>query len=394
MRRLACSIAALIAGAAPAAPAAAAEPTPADYAADARWLEQTAATNYAYLDRFPGGRMPRSAALDALRDAAHDRDSLLRYAGALIQSLADHHAITGASFKDDWGLVPTFADLWIEPAGSAWRVDAVRPGSPAAKANVRPGDLLVAVGDKPVAQALGDFWAPLGLDAAGERGAYGVRVLAAGRRDRPRVLTLRRGTVERRLTLPNLYGAPSPAEPVSVLHEGPRTVIRFNNSLGETAAVAAFDTAMAAIPPKAPVVIDLTETPSGGSSVVARAMMSWFVTRATSYQVHTYPAEKIESGIDRQWIEQVLPRPGKYHPGPVTLRVGRWTGSMGEGIAIGFAAMGKRVCGTRMARLRGAIYDFELPMTKLVVKMPAERLYAVNGMPREAFVPMPPAACR
>jgi len=60
---------------------------------------------------------------------------------------------------------------------------------------------------------------------------------------------------------------------------------------------------------------------------------------------------------------------------------------MGEGIAIGFAALGARVEGTRMAQLKGAVYDFSLPTSGLVVKLPAERLYSVKGLPRENFVP-------
>jgi carboxyl-terminal processing protease len=105
--------------------------------------------------------------------------------------------------------------------------------------------------------------------------------------------------------------------------------------------------------------------------------------------MHSLPAEARETGIARQWVEQVLPRPGKYHRGPVRVYVGRWTGSMGEGLAIGFDAIGARVEGTRMAGLLGAVYDRRLRHSGLVLKLPAERLSHVNGTPREAFVPRP-----
>ncbi|HAC00436.1 MAG TPA: peptidase S41, partial [Brevundimonas sp.] len=85
--------------------------------------------------------------------------------------------------------------------------------------------------------------------------------------------------------------------------------------------------------------------------------------------------------------EQVLPRPGKHHDGPVVVRVGRWTGSMGEGLAIGLHAQGARVVGRPMAGLLGAIYDLRLPNSGLVIKIPVERLYAVDGTPREQFRP-------
>ena len=356
-----------------------------DYAGDAVALDALVTANYAYLDRFPGGKAPATPQLAAERAAVHDRDSLLQYAEDVLTSLADHHAITGASFKQDWAVVPTYADLWIERSGDQYAVDAVRPDTPAARAGVATGDRLVAVDGVPIAQALAAFWAPLGLDAQGERGAYGARVLAAGRRDRPRVLAFAGTRGTRTLTLASLYDAQPDRPPLTVTG----TTIRFNNSLGDQATIAAFDAAMAAIPTNAPVTIDLTDTPSGGNTSVARAVMGWFVRVPSAYQVHTLPAEERETGVPRQWIEQVLPRAGRYHAGPVSLRVGRWTGSMGEGIAIGFAAFGERVCGTRMAGLRGAVYDFPLPASGLVVKLPAERLYTVDGKPREAFQPRP-----
>lgn len=163
--------------------------------------------------------------------------------------------------------------------------------------------------------------------------------------------------------------------------------ITFNNALGDSATIAAFDAAMAKVAPRAAVTLDLTDTPGGGTTSIARAVMGWFVTRPMAYQVHNLPAEERETGIARQWIEQVLPRAGKYHPGPVSVRVGRWTGSLGEGLAIGFAALGKPVCGTAMARLKGAVYDFDLTHSRLRVKFPAERLYTVAGQPRETVVP-------
>jgi carboxyl-terminal processing protease len=60
---------------------------------------------------------------------------------------------------------------------------------------------------------------------------------------------------------------------------------------------------------------------------------------------------------------------------------------MGEGMAIGFHAIGARVVGTRMAGLLGAIYDHRLEHSGLVLKLPTERLMHVDGTPREVFVP-------
>jgi carboxyl-terminal processing protease len=330
-----------------------------------------------------------SPALRAEAEAVGDRRALLRYAEHAVTALADHHAITGGSFNDSWGLVPSYSDLWIEPEGDVWRITAVRDGSPAAGADVRPGDRLVAIGETSTATAVAAFWSELGLEPAGDRAGFAARVLAAGRRDRPRDLTIRDASgIERRLSLPNLYVAgPGLRPPVSMHQAGSALVIRFNDSLGDSATVAAFDAAMATARPGQPIVLDLTDTASGGNTVIARAVMGWFVDAPTAYQIHNLPAEERETGVPRQWIEQVLPRPGKRHRGPVTVRVGRWTGSMGEGLAIGLDALGAAVVGDPMAGLLGAIYDHRLANSGMVIKLPTERLYAVDGTPREAFRP-------
>lgn len=355
---------------------------PEAYREDARSIEGLVNAQYAYLDRFPGGVMPMSEALRAEAAAVHDRSTLLRYAEHAITALADHHAITGSSFRDSWALVPSYSDLWIEKQGEVWRITAVREGSPAEAAGVRSGQTLDAVGGVATTEAVRAFWAELGLEPGGDRDGYGARVLAAGRRDRERDLTIS----GRRLSLPNLYTGATDRSPLSVSQDGGTLVIRFNDSLGNSDTIAAFDASMATARPGQPIRIDLTDTASGGNTSIARAVMGWFVTEARPYQIHKLPSEERETGVPRQWIEQVLPRPGKHHDGPVTVRAGRWTGSMGEGLTVGLAALGARTEGGPMAGLLGAIYDFRLEQTGMVIKFPAERLYAVDGTPREAFV--------
>ena len=355
---------------------------------DAKSIEKLINDNYAYPERLPTGQLPLSPKLRAEAEQVSDKRSLLRYAERVLFTLADHHAITGASFPDSWAVVPSYSDLWIEKRGPRYVVDAVRPGSPSEQAGVRGGDVLVAVGGTPANEAVSNFWRDLGLEATAERAAFAARVLAAGRRDQERVLTFARGNgPAMQRVLGNLYRRAPPRSPVTVIAHRGDLVIKINDALGDSATIAAFDRAMARVKPRQGVILDLTDTPSGGNTVVARSIMGWFVNKPTAYQVHRLPAEERQSGIPRQWIEQVLPRPGKHHTGPVVVRVGRWTGSMGEGLAIGFDAIGAKVVGDRMAGLLGAIYDYTLPASGLVLKIPTERLTSVSGIPRENFVP-------
>ena len=68
--------------------------------------------------------------------------------------------------------------------------------------------------------------------------------------------------------------------------------------------------------------------------------------------------------------------------------VGHWTGSMGEGIAIGFDGMKRaKITGTKMAGLLGAIYTFRAKETNIGYQIPAESMYHINGTPREDYIP-------
>lgn len=364
-------------------------PAALDYAAQALALEDLINANYAYPERLPGGRFALTDALRTEAAAAASTRALLRVAERALLLLADHHAITGSSFADSWAVVPSYADLWIEHDANGYTISAVRNGSPAERAGIRAGDILEAVSGAPTRDAVAAFWADLGADVTAERADFAARVLAAGRRDRMRVLTVRRpGGGAREVTLPTLYSQAAEQPLVSVREEGDAKVITFGNSLGEEATIAAFDAAMAGARSGQPIVLDLTSTAGGGNTTVARAIMGWFTDYPTPYQMHDVPAEERRTAIARRWIELVMPRAGKHHAGPVTVRVGRWTGSMGEGLAIGMAELGACVTGSRMAGLRGAIHDLELGDTGVTVKLPVERLFTVDGTPRENFVPL------
>ena len=61
---------------------------------------------------------------------------------------------------------------------------------------------------------------------------------------------------------------------------------------------------------------------------------------------------------------------------------------MGEGITIGLDGMKRAtIVGTEMARLAGATSGIRLPNTGIGVTFPTEKLFHVNGSPRENFVP-------
>ena len=92
--------------------------------------------------------------------------------------------------------------------------------------------------------------------------------------------------------------------------------------------------------------------------------MGRFISEAQPYQRHDLPTEMREYGIRQFWAEYVGPRGPFSYDAPLVVLVGRWTGSMGEGLAIGLDGMDRAtVIGMPMARLRGALYEHILPHT-------------------------------
>ena len=107
------------------------------------------------------------------------------------------------------------------------------------------------------------------------------------------------------------------------------------------------------------------------------------MTREGPYQ--RFIGEQFEGGIE---LDIVHPRGPFTLTAPVVALVGRWTGSMGEGMAVGLDALDRAtIVGTPMAGLRGGVEGFTLPNTGVTVNLPVFRISHVDGTPRENFVP-------
>ena len=132
----------------------------------------------------------------------------------------------------------------------------------------------------------------------------------------------------------------------------------------------------------------MRDTPSGGNTTVARAIMGRFIDQTMSYQRHSVPTEERAYGVKRSWIEEASPRGSFCYSAPVVVLVDHWTGGRGEGVAVGLGGMNRtRTVGTAMARLLGATDSVLLPNSRIHIHYPAEKLFHVNGKPRETFLP-------
>lgn len=169
-------------------------------------------------------------------------------------------------------------------------------------------------------------------------------------------------------------------------------IIRINNSLGNEALVKAFDKALDGLQESKGLIIDLRNTVDGGDTYIARGILGRFIDSPTPYQKHQFMelahnAPKDNPKIERSWMEYVSPR-GTQYTKPVVVLVGRWTGSMGEGLAIGFDASEKAmVVGSEMERLAGEMSGFSFKNLDFGYRLSTARLFHVNGTPREKYIP-------
>lgn len=364
--------------------------TPAQISEDFAVFCSEVKSTYAYFD-LKATRWDNVAALyePDLRQI-RTRQEFVEILEQAIAELYDDHAHLTVNTAKSPRLVPSGADLWAEWVGLAATVVDVRHGSDAERSGIRPGTVVSSVNGIPIAEAAERIIGRAVPKSDHAVRNWALRRVLAGRRGEARRIEADQQGSRHVFELPAkatiTTGDPSPIT-FSRLDDNVG-YIRFNDSLGDDATVGEFDRALAALRDTSGLVIDLRETPSGGNSTVARGILGRFVTRETGYQKHVLPAEERATGVRRSWIELVSSRGPFTYSKKVAVLVGRWTGSMGEGLAIGFDGVGSgTTVGGPMAQLLGATYRIDLPNTKIGVSLPAERLYHVNGTPREAFQP-------
>ncbi len=356
---------------------------------DFAWFCQTFAQHYAYADRV---EKPWTTWSTRYALAVNDATTPAAFAAVLeaaLDELHDFHAEVRSYNPHRWLPVPTFADIWAEFEGPNAVVVAVKPGSDAERAGIAAGDLIQQIDGQPIESAISQRLTDAVDNHDTRARQWALLSLLTGRTDDARQITVQAvdGTTKP-VTLPVQRRFDRDPAPLTwrVLPDN-IGLIRFDNSLGDQKTVAALDAALLALKRTKGLVIDLRDVPSGGDSSVALGIMGRFVDRMLPYQRHRIPNYG-QPDVERNWIELVAPRGPFTYKAPLVVLVDHWTGSMGEGLAIGFDAMHRAtVVGTAMAHLAGAVTDVPLTKTGIDIAFATEQIYHVNGTPRQSWLP-------
>jgi len=354
----------------------AAEP---DYAGDFDHLWSTLDREYAYFATRDVDWKAVAAKFRPQAAAAKSRDEFVGVLEKTLETLTDFHLHLRTNTPQSTKLVPSGADIWAEWRGDRAVVTQVRSRYGAQAAGVRAGDEVVSLNGVPIAERVMRRMPCCRKDPENVR-QWALLAELAGTHSQPRVLSLRRDGVEREARI-DVKFRPAPEPIVSWRKlEGDVGYIRVT-AVGDSDAVPAFDAALEALKDTRGLILDLSETAAGGSTDVAEPILGRFFSKTVVYQ-----AGKPRTGPG--WRKELEPRGPFTYERPLVVIVGRWTASMGEGMTIGLDGTKRAaIVGTAMGRLEGAVFTGKMPSSGIGFNFPAERLFHVNGTPRERFVP-------
>lgn len=361
--------------------------TPEQYKEDFNYFWSTMNTEYCYFEKKQVDWNNIKKIYAPKIDTISTKESFIGLMEHILNEVYDHHCTLGANTPQSRRLVPTGTDVWAEYIGNKPLIVEVRRGFGAEKSGITSGMKVIAINGIPVEQAILPY---LGQSRNGASKSFALRVCLAGDHLIKRKLTLQHGSKiqdyfpDRDSIMLEHINYPQKIQSRRIGQIG---YIKVNNYLGDEGIISMFDSSLNNMMDTKSLIIDLRETPSGGNTTVARAILGRFIGKEHFYQKHEYYAEEKATGIKRSWVELVYPR-GNIYTKPIAVLCDHWTGSVAEGITIGFDGMKRaEVIGTLMAGLNGAVYSFTMPNTKIGFNIPAERLYHINGTPRELYKP-------
>ncbi len=341
--------------------------------------------NYAYLHQQNINWQKVKTIYKPIADTIKTDNQFISFLETVLNELHNGHISLNTNLDGSNRLVPSGADIFVEKINSKYFVTDIRKNFKAEQSGIKVGMEILKFNDKEIDDQLGQFLPKYTDNYDNKMNQFAIDMLFAGTHNQPRKITILEDGIQK-----DFYPDKAKIEENKKLIEnkilnGNTGYIKINNCLYDYNLINEFDNAVDSFFSMRNIIIDLSETPSGGNTTVARCIMGRFTDKKLPYQQHE--VDELEYDTKQSWVEYVLPRK-KTYKGNVIILVGHWTGSMGEGIAIGFDGMKKAtVIGTNMAGLLGAINGFKLPETKIGFQIPTERLYHINGTPREDYKP-------
>ena len=303
---------------------------------------------------------------------------------SVLNELYNGHSSLNTNLNFSNRIIPSGQDIYVEKINNKFTITDLRKDFGAEKSGLKIGMEIAKFNGKPISEQLKKFLPKFTQSHNSKMYQFALDMLFAGTHNTKREISVLENGTEKNYFPDEFKNTQSNSLLESKIINKNTAYIKINNSLGNNQLILDFDKTLDNFLTYKNLIIDLTETPSGGNTTVARTIMGRFIDKTLPYQKHEFNEQY---DTKRVWTEFVTPRK-KQFKGNVYFLVGHWTGSMGEGIAIGFDGMKRaKIIGTKMAGLLGAISNFQMTETKIGYQFPTERLYQTNGKPREDYLP-------
>lgn len=348
-----------------------------DLLVDVNAFCNTVTEEYIYFDKL-NGNFP--LACDQARESIPKTSNgaeRFRVLETLLDSLYDNHTMFGANAADSFQLIPSGAEFWIDNG----KVSAVLPKSAAANAGLQIGDEIIDVNGLSIQGLELLRVEPKGIEPTETQKYWSLIGSAQGRRNQTRSIKVKRDEALLSISIGEQVSQPSRPNVEATLLEDGIAYLKINNRLGDMQTVADFDEALEKLKDANGWILDLRYTPGGGGTDIAVPIMSRFVEGKKPYQITEYKNGKTrvaKTKRGKKWTVE----------GPMAVLVGRWTGSMGEGMAIGFDSLNRAtVVGNDMGRLAGGVDDFYFPKSGILYKIPTYNLTHIDGTNRHEWSP-------
>lgn len=340
--------------------------------------------NYAYLKEQDIDWKKVKEIYEPKTEKISTNSEFIQFLESVLNELYNGHSSLNTNLNSSNRLIPSGQDMLVEKINSEFIITDLRKDFGAEKNGLKVGMEIIKFNGKPIEEQLNKFLPKFTQNHNSKMYQFALDMLFAGTHNTKREVSVLENGSEKKYFPDEFIQIQSNLLLENKVLNKNTAYIKINNSLGNNQLILDFDKTLDNFLNYKNLIIDLTETPSGGNTTVARAIMGRFIDRTLPYQKHEFD-EQYET--KRVWTEFVTPRKSQFR-GKVYILVGHWTGSMGEGIAIGFDGMKRaKIIGTKMAGLLGAISNFQMSETKIGYQFPTERLYQTNGKPREDFLP-------
>jgi len=326
-------------------------------------------------------------------DNIKTKNDFIRLLEKCNSELYNGHVGLNTNLNSSSKLIPSQTDIWVKKIDEKYIIKSLREDFNAEAVGLKVGMEIIKFNDEKIEIAIQKFL-PKSFSNHDDRVfEFSVNTLLAGTHDTPRKITVQIDGKEKHFfpdQLKDKFKSSPPRLLDKMIFENNIGYIKINNSLGNKDLIKEFDNAieeMIEVETRG-LILDLRETPSGGNNTVGKAILGRFTEKEFPYQRYRYVYDEKDSDVEHVWTELVMPR-GETYLRPIIILAGYWTGSMGEGIVIGFDAMEQTnlIVGTPLADLLGAVWSYQLDETGIGFQIPGIKLYHSNGTPREDFEP-------